>query len=112
MEFPGQECSANTQRQRCGRERDARSHLAGHLIRPVSSTFKLRPTDIYMKYALPDHPQPQRPAMAATAANNLEEAALAIATADAMVIGTGAGMGVDSGLGTFRGRNAGGREPW
>ena len=24
-----------------------------------------------------------------------------------MVIGTGAGMGVDSGLGTFRGRNAG-----
>lgn len=30
-----------------------------------------------------------------------------IASADALVIGTGAGMGVDSGLGTFRGRNAG-----
>jgi len=37
----------------------------------------------------------------------LAEAAKAIADADAMVIGTGAGMGVDSGLGTFRGRNAG-----
>lgn len=36
----------------------------------------------------------------------LTEAAIAIARADAMVIGTGAGMGVDSGLGTFRGSNA------
>jgi NAD-dependent SIR2 family protein deacetylase len=35
----------------------------------------------------------------------LDRAALAIATADALVIGAGAGMGVDSGLPDFRGRN-------
>lgn len=34
-------------------------------------------------------------------------AAEAVASADALLITTGAGMGVDSGLGTFRGRNAG-----
>ena len=44
-------------------------------------------------------------------ASAVEDAARAIAEADAMVIGTGAGMGVDSGLGTFRGRNAGVWEP-
>jgi len=42
---------------------------------------------------------------------DFEAAAAAIAGADAMIIGTGAGMGVDSGLGTFRGRNAGVWEP-
>jgi NAD-dependent SIR2 family protein deacetylase len=35
----------------------------------------------------------------------LDHAALAIATADALVIGAGAGMGVDSGLPDFRGKN-------
>jgi NAD-dependent SIR2 family protein deacetylase len=35
----------------------------------------------------------------------LDRAALAIATADALVIGAGAGMGVDSGLPDFRGKN-------
>lgn len=37
----------------------------------------------------------------------LDEAASWIAEADAIVIGSGAGMGVDSGLGTFRGSKAG-----
>mmetsp|Transcript_62354 Transcript_62354/g.115732 ORF Transcript_62354/g.115732 Transcript_62354/m.115732 type:complete len:359 (+) Transcript_62354:1-1077(+) len=48
---------------------------------------------------------------AAAAAAGMEEAltraAKAIEKADALLITTGAGMGVDSGLGTFRGRNAG-----
>ena len=34
----------------------------------------------------------------------LDRAALAIATADALLIGAGAGMGVDSGLPDFRGK--------
>lgn len=42
---------------------------------------------------------------------DLVAAAAAISEADALVIGTGAGMGVDSGLGTFRGRNAGVWQP-
>ena len=37
----------------------------------------------------------------------LARAAAAIRDCDALLICTGAGMGVDSGLGTFRGRNAG-----
>eukprot|EP01124_Arcella_intermedia_P031539 TRINITY_DN7138_c0_g1_i1.p1 TRINITY_DN7138_c0_g1~~TRINITY_DN7138_c0_g1_i1.p1 ORF type:complete len:283 (+),score=55.32 TRINITY_DN7138_c0_g1_i1:24-872(+) len=37
----------------------------------------------------------------------VEKAAKYLKEADAILIGTGAGMGVDSGLGTFRGRNAG-----
>ena len=41
----------------------------------------------------------------------LDAAASAIAKADAMIIGSGAGLGVDSGLGTFRGRNAGVWQP-
>lgn len=39
--------------------------------------------------------------------DRLEKAAATIADADAILICTGAGMGVDSGFGTFRGRNAG-----
>src|SRR6516165_8175092 len=35
----------------------------------------------------------------------LDRAALAIATADALLIGAGAGMGVDSGLPDFRGKD-------
>merc|ERR1719310_2375533 len=38
---------------------------------------------------------------------SLQCAAQALRKADALLICTGAGMGVDSGLGTFRGRNAG-----
>ena len=37
----------------------------------------------------------------------LQKAAHHIRTADALLVTTGAGMGVDSGFGTFRGRNAG-----
>ncbi len=37
----------------------------------------------------------------------LRDAAAVIRDADALLVATGAGMGVDSGLGTFRGRNAG-----
>lgn len=37
----------------------------------------------------------------------LQHATEALSGADALLIATGAGMGVDSGLGTFRGRNAG-----
>eukprot|EP00927_Polykrikos_kofoidii_P047937 TRINITY_DN4220_c0_g1_i1.p1 TRINITY_DN4220_c0_g1~~TRINITY_DN4220_c0_g1_i1.p1 ORF type:complete len:373 (+),score=42.96 TRINITY_DN4220_c0_g1_i1:74-1120(+) len=43
----------------------------------------------------------------ASFANELQRAADAIRGADALLVCTGAGMGVDSGLGTFRGRNAG-----
>lgn len=53
----------------------------------------------------------QPPRLLGTISGSLEEsvkqAARAIMEADALLIGTGAGMGVDSGLGTFRGRNAG-----
>eukprot|EP00039_Didymoeca_costata_P024470 m.10363 g.10363 ORF g.10363 m.10363 type:complete len:345 (+) comp4249_c0_seq1:169-1203(+) len=41
----------------------------------------------------------------------LQRAARAIKESDALVILSGAGMGVDAGLGTFRGRNAGAWEP-
>ena len=37
----------------------------------------------------------------------ISAAAAVIRNADAILVTTGAGMGVDSGLGTFRGRNAG-----
>jgi len=40
-------------------------------------------------------------------ASLLKRAAQVVRNADALLITTGAGMGVDSGLGTFRGRNAG-----
>eukprot|EP00933_Yihiella_yeosuensis_P079931 TRINITY_DN93349_c0_g1_i1.p1 TRINITY_DN93349_c0_g1~~TRINITY_DN93349_c0_g1_i1.p1 ORF type:complete len:351 (-),score=37.33 TRINITY_DN93349_c0_g1_i1:108-1160(-) len=40
-------------------------------------------------------------------AANINKAANVLLKADALLICTGAGMGVDSGLGTFRGRNAG-----
>jgi len=48
-------------------------------------------------------------ASAATAASDaaIRAAAEALQNADALLICTGAGMGVDSGLGTFRGKNAG-----
>ena len=36
---------------------------------------------------------------------SLDQAAHAIATADALLIGAGAGMGVDSGLPDFRGKD-------
>ena len=38
---------------------------------------------------------------------SLDRAAQAIRSADALIVFTGAGMGVDSGLGTYRGANAG-----
>lgn len=46
-------------------------------------------------------------AAAGVPAAELRQAAQAVRDADALLICTGAGMGVDSGLGTFRGKNAG-----